>query len=271
MERGLGDGLCFVSQANCESCQDQTDQRPEQPEALGVEHDQKISFYYMWHQHPNSSSVLDFSMAQLGSFLFHWNGKVTKCYQNRTLPIYKARDSENIYPKDHPIFNTATFCPPSFTFKIKGKPQQKKLTTHNLYGLFLSKTLFIFVFFVFCLFVFFVSFQKSPKDTMLGTSRRSYKWRSQALSDEIRDSGGAQRAVELIQELMPRSKRATLQSKYGIWDKKKDVFFCGFFWVNISEKKGGLVVLIRKHIWLIQFLLEMGCIILLKWDRFCEV
>lgn len=51
---------------------------------------------------------------------------------------------------------------------------------------------------------------------MLGTSRRSYKWRSQALSDEIRDSGGAQRAVELIQELMPRSKRATLQSKYGI-------------------------------------------------------
>jgi len=58
--------------------------------------------------------------------------------------------------------------------------------------------------------------QKSPKDTMLGTSRRSYKWRSQALSDEIRDSGGAQRAVELIQELMPRSKRATLQSKYGI-------------------------------------------------------
>lgn len=30
MERGLGDGLCFVGQANCESCQDQTDQRPEQ-------------------------------------------------------------------------------------------------------------------------------------------------------------------------------------------------------------------------------------------------
>ena len=76
-------------------------------------------------QRPNSSSVLDFSMAQLGWFLFHWNGKVTKCYQNRTLPIYKARDSENIYLKDHPIFNNATFCPPSFTFNIKEKPQQK--------------------------------------------------------------------------------------------------------------------------------------------------
>lgn len=53
-------------------------------------------------------------------------------------------------------------------------------------------------------------------DMMLGTNHRAFKWRSQALSKEIRDSGGAARAVELIQELMPRSKRATLQSKYGI-------------------------------------------------------
>ena len=136
-----------------------------------------------------------------------------------------------------------------FHFQDKRKTSTKNMPTHNLYGHFLSSSKkrcqSIFgVFLFFC-----VNNQSPPKDTMLGTSRRSYKWRSQALSDEIRDSGGAQRAVELIQELMPRSKRATLQSKYGIW-KKKDVCFGWWFLfgVKYTKKRGVWLFLIRKHI-----------------------
>lgn len=53
-------------------------------------------------------------------------------------------------------------------------------------------------------------------EELLGTSRRAFRWNAQALSDEIRDSGGAERAVDLIQEVIPRSKRETLRSK--IWE-----------------------------------------------------
>ncbi|CAL1129833.1 unnamed protein product [Cladocopium goreaui] len=50
-------------------------------------------------------------------------------------------------------------------------------------------------------------------EELLGTSRRAFRWNAQALADEIRDSGGAERAVDLIQEVIPRSKRGTLRSK----------------------------------------------------------
>ena len=52
-----------------------------------------------------------------------------------------------------------------------------------------------------------------PEEELLGTSRRAFRWNAQALADEIRDSGGAERAVDLIQEVIPRSKRGTLRSK----------------------------------------------------------
>eukprot|EP00435_Cladocopium_sp_Y103_P025142 s1776_g6.t1 len=57
-------------------------------------------------------------------------------------------------------------------------------------------------------------------EMLLGTSRRAFRWRAQALADEIRDSGGAERAVDLIQEVIPRSKRETLR---GGDKRRKDV------------------------------------------------
>ena len=49
--------------------------------------------------------------------------------------------------------------------------------------------------------------------SILGTARKKYRTRAQTLAEEIRDSGGADRAANLIQEMAPRSKRATVQSR----------------------------------------------------------
>ena len=51
-------------------------------------------------------------------------------------------------------------------------------------------------------------------EQLLGTgTRRSFRLNAQLLAEEIRDSGGTDRASELIQDTAPRSKRATVQSR----------------------------------------------------------
>ena len=110
-------------------------------------------------------------------------------------PLQSQGFKKNI-SKYQPILYKATFCPPFFSNNTKIRLQKSWLKNFQ---------------------TFLPKLQTSKfEDTMLGTNHRAFKWRSQALSKEIRDSGGAARAVELIQELMPRSKRATLQSKNGI-------------------------------------------------------